>query len=207
MPCDVIMPRAKRQKPVKGTPKELMSRLESLSETSSFDIYFRFDTFAQLELRKIFASNSMEQLNTPTLLLHSMYDGRGGDVKLWLNQGLDLKLDNKNCQSQSELPQASPPPPPPPYTRDTIPSPGLDKPPEPLEPLVAVEVPFSDVSIASMSMHKDSDGEGVPETPFWVRMRRILDYQSPSMRYQRSPSMKRAASVGSLPDSNPKLKQ
>ncbi|KAH0362600.1 hypothetical protein KCU65_g7959, partial [Aureobasidium melanogenum] len=203
--CDVIMPRAKRQKPVKGTPRELMSRLKSLSETSSFDIYFRFDTFAQLELRKIFAPSSMKRLNIPTLLLESMYDGRGGGVNLWLNQGLDLELEDKKCKSYPELPQASLPPPP--YTRDTIPSLDLDKPPEPLEPLVEVEVPFSDVSVASLSMHKESDSEGVPETPFWVRMRRIMDYRSPGVEHSSKATFKRAASVGSLPDSNPRRKQ
>ncbi|KAG9644662.1 hypothetical protein KCU64_g11237, partial [Aureobasidium melanogenum] len=199
-PCDVIMPRAKRQKPVKGTPRELMSRLKSLSETSSFDVYFRFDTFAQLELRKIFASNSMKQLNTPTLLLDSMYDGRGGGVNVWLNQGLDLESENKKCQSYSESPQNLLPPPP--YTRDTIPSLDLNNPLAPLKTPMDVEVPFSDVSVASLSMHKDSDGEGVPETPFWVRMRRIIDYRSPSVEHSSRATFKRAASVGSLPDSN-----
>ncbi|KAG9943795.1 hypothetical protein KCU85_g8394, partial [Aureobasidium melanogenum] len=205
MPCDVIMPRAKRQKPVKGTPKELMSRLKSLSETSSFDIYFRFDTFAQLELRKIFASNSMKQLNTPTLLLDSMYDGRGGGVNLWLNQGLDLELEDKKSKSYPELPQASLPPPP--YTRDTIPSLNLDKPLYALEPLVEVEVLVSDISVASLSMRKDSDSEGVPETPFWARMRRIMEYRSPSVEHTSRAPFKRAASVGSLPDSNLRRKQ
>ncbi|KAH0155544.1 hypothetical protein KCU67_g8662, partial [Aureobasidium melanogenum] len=204
-PCDVVMPRAKRQKCVKGTPRELMSRLKSLSETSSFDIYFRFDTFAQLELRKIFASNSKKQLNTPTPLLDSMYDGRGGGVNLWLNQGLDLESEDKKCQSYPESLQASLPPPP--YTRDTIPSLDLNKPLPPLETPVDVEVPFSDVSVASLSMHKDSDGEGVPETPFWVRMRRIMDYRSPSIERPSRATFKRAASVGSLPDSDLRLKQ
>ncbi|KAG9853266.1 hypothetical protein KCU98_g2897, partial [Aureobasidium melanogenum] len=204
-PCDVIMPRAKRQKPVKGTPRELMSRLKSLSETSSFDIYFRFDTFAQLELRRIFASIPMIQLNTPTLLLDSMYDGRGGGVNLWLNQGLDLELEDKKCQSHSESLQASLPPPP--YTRDTIPSLDLNEPSAPLETPVDVEVPFSDASVASLSVHKDSHGEGVPETPFWVRMRRIMDYRSPSVEYPSRAPLKRAASLSSLPDSNMRLKQ
>ncbi|KAG9524274.1 hypothetical protein KCV07_g1919, partial [Aureobasidium melanogenum] len=203
-PCDVVMPRAKRHKRVKGTPRELMSRLKSLSETSSFDIYFRFDTFAQLELRKIFASNSMKQLNTPPPLLDSMYDGRGGGVNLWLNQGLDLESEDKKCQSYPESLQASLPPPP--YTRDTVPSLDLNKPPAPLQTLVDVEVPFSDVSVASLSMHKDSDGEGVPDSPFWVRMRRILDHRSPSVENSSRATFKRAASVASLSGSNLKLK-
>ncbi|KAG9532212.1 hypothetical protein KCU93_g1174, partial [Aureobasidium melanogenum] len=204
MPCDVIMPRARRQNPVKGTPRELMSRLKSLSETQSFDIYFRFDTFAQLELRKIFASISTNQFSTPTLLLDSMYDGRGGGVNLWLNQGLDLESEKEKYQSHPELPQASLPPPP--YTRDTIPSLDLNKPPAPLETPVDVEVPVSDVSVTSLSLHKDSDDEGVPETPFWVRMRRIMDYRSPSVEHRSRATLKRAASVGSLPDSNLRLK-
>ncbi|KAG9958086.1 hypothetical protein KCU61_g8651, partial [Aureobasidium melanogenum] len=204
-PCDVVMPRAKRQKPVKGTPRELMSRLKSLSETSCFDVYFRFDTFAQLELREIFASNSMKTLNTPTLLLDSMYDGRGGGVNLWLNQGLDLELEDKKCQSHREWLQASLPPPP--YTRDTIPSLNLNKPPALLETPVDVEVPFSDVSVASLSVHKDSDSEGVPETPFWVHMRRIIDYRSPSVERPSRIPFKRAASVSSLPDGNSRAKQ
>ncbi|KAG9854833.1 hypothetical protein KCU98_g2141, partial [Aureobasidium melanogenum] len=203
-PCEVIMPRAKRQKPVKGTPKELMSKLKSLSETFSFDIYFRFDTFAQLELRKMFALNSMKQLNTPTLLLDSMYDGRGGGVNLWLNQGLDLEPEDKKCKSYPESPQNLLPPPP--YTRGTIPSLDLAKPSAPVEPAVDVEVPFSDVSVASLSMHKDSDGEGVPETPFWACMRRIMDYRSPSVERPSRATRKRAASVSSLPDSKMRLK-
>ncbi|CAD0100477.1 unnamed protein product [Aureobasidium mustum] len=202
-PCDVIMPRAKRQKPVKGTPKELMSRLKSLSETTSFDVYFRFDTFAQLELRKIFAASLTNQLNAPTLLLDSMYDGRGGGINLWLNQGLDLEHENKKCQSRPELLQDIIPLPP--YTRDTIPSLDLNKPPGLF--LEEVEVPFSDVSVASLSMHKDSDSEGVPETPFWARMRRIMDYRSPSVEHPSRATFKRAASVGSLSESNSRSKQ
>ncbi|KAG9764587.1 hypothetical protein KCU73_g897, partial [Aureobasidium melanogenum] len=203
-PCDVIMPRAKRQKPVKGTPRELMSRLKSLSETSSFDIYFRFDTFAQLELRRIFASISTNQFSIPTLLLDSMYDGRGGGVNLWLNQGLDFEYEKEKYQSHPELPQASLPPPP--YTRDTIPSLDLNKPPAPLETPVDVEVPVSDVSVTSLSLHNDSDGEGVPETPFCVRMRRIMDYRSPTVEHPSRATFKRAASVGSMPDSDLRLK-
>ncbi|KAI5206833.1 hypothetical protein E4T39_02253 [Aureobasidium subglaciale] len=194
-PCDVIMPKAKRQKPVKGTPKELMARLKSLSETQSFEIYFRFDTFAQLELQKI--SATISQLNTPALLLDSMYDGRGGGVNLWSHQGLFSEsiemLDKKQCISHAEPSQQDFPPPP--YTSDTIPSLDLNKP--------HVEVPFSDASVASMSMHKDSDVEGVSETPFWARMRRIMDYESPSVDAPlRRDAFKRAASVGSLPDDN-----
>ncbi|KAH0155848.1 hypothetical protein KCU67_g8542, partial [Aureobasidium melanogenum] len=147
----------------------------------------------------------MKQLNTPTLLLDSIYDGRGGGVNLWLNQGLDLESEDKRCQSHPESLQASIPPPP--YTRDTIPSLDLNKLPAPLETPVDVEVPFSDVSVASLSMHKDSDGEGVPETPFWVRMRRIMDYRSPSIEHPSRVTFKRAASVGSLPDSDLRLKQ
>ncbi|KAI5247530.1 hypothetical protein E4T43_02037 [Aureobasidium subglaciale] len=191
-PCEVIMPRAKRQKPVKGTPKELMRKLKSLSETLSFDIYFRFDTFAQLELQRIFASIS--QLNTPTLLLDSIYDGRGGGVNLWVNQGLFSESmevpDKKQCLSITEpLQQEFPPPP---YTSDTIPSLDLNKP--------HVEIPFSDASVVSMSIHKESDVEGVSETPFWARLQRIMDYRSPSLDPPRRDTFKRAASVGSSPD-------
>ncbi|KAI5239339.1 hypothetical protein E4T42_08737 [Aureobasidium subglaciale] len=190
--CEVIMPRAKRLKPVKGTPKELMSKFKILSETLSFDIHFRFDTFAQLELQRIFASVS--QLNTPTLLLDGMYDGRGGGVNLWVNQGLFSESseipDNEQCLSIADpLQQEFPPPP---YTSDTIPSLDLNKP--------HVEVPFSDANVASMSIHKDSDVEGVSETPFWTRMRRIMDYRSPSLEPPRRDTSKRAASVDSLPD-------
>ncbi|KAI4722719.1 hypothetical protein E4T48_01034 [Aureobasidium sp. EXF-10727] len=175
MPCDVIMPQSKRQKPVKGTPKELMTRLKSLSETCSFDMYFRFDTFAQLELRKIFACIEQRRLESPLLQLDSMYDGRGAGVNLWLNQGLDLCLPQENSR-------------PPPYTSHTTP------------PHAKVQVPCSGASVASLPTYQESDGEGVPETPFWVRMRRILDYRSPSVEYPKASTLKRAASVGSLPD-------
>jgi hypothetical protein len=200
VPCDVIMPRAKRQKPVKGTPRELMSRLESLSGTSCFDVYFRFDTYAQLELRRMFDSVARQQLKTPNLLLESMYDGRGGGVNLWLNQGLDLdlELDSKRCQSYPDSPQKLLPPPPP-YTQATIPSLDLNE-SHHSPSLVAVQVPCSDAGLASISMHKHGDDEGVPETPFHARMQRILDYRSPSIEYPRRSTFKRAASVDSLSD-------
>jgi hypothetical protein len=198
IPCDVVMPRAKRQKPVKGTPRELMSRLKSLSEASSFDVYFRFDTYAQLELRRIFDSLAVKQLKSPALLLGSMYDGRGGGVNLWPNQGLDIEPDNKRCEPHSASPQKDIPAPPP-YTQITIPSLDLNK-PQSSEPHVDVQVPCSDAGIASASRTTDSDGEGVPETPFWARMQRILDYRSPSTEDSRRGIFKRAASVDSLPD-------
>ncbi|KAI4754844.1 hypothetical protein E4T52_13104 [Aureobasidium sp. EXF-3400] len=199
VPCDVIMPREKRRKPVKGTPRELISRLKSLSETSSFDVYFRFDTYAQLELRKIFHSLVLRQLKTPTIPLDSMYGGYGGGVNLWLDQGLDLDLDGMERQhyyepSQEELPL------PPPYTRDIIPPLELSQILSP-KPLVDVQVPCSDTGVGLVSKNTDSDGEGVPETPFWARMQRILDYRSPSLEDSRRGSFKRAASVDSLPGS------
>ncbi|CAD0108400.1 unnamed protein product [Aureobasidium uvarum] len=168
------MPRSKRQKPVKGTPKELMTRLKSLSEICSFDIYFRFDTFAQLEFRKIFAHIDERQLETPVLLLDSMYDGRGAGINLWLNQGLDI------------VPQGYARPPP--YISHTTP------------PLLEIQVPYSDTAVPALPIYQENDTEGVPETPFWVRMRRILDYRSPSIEYYKGHTFKRAASVGSLPN-------
>ncbi|KAI4724516.1 hypothetical protein E4T49_07727 [Aureobasidium sp. EXF-10728] len=168
------MPQSKRQKPVKGTPKELMTSLKSLSETCSFDVYFRFDTFAQLELRKIFACIEQHRLETPFLQLDSMYDGRGAGINLWLNQGLDLCLPQENSR-------------PPPYTSNITP------------PHAKVQVPCSGANVISLPTYQESDSEGVPETPFWVRMRRILDYRSPSVDYPRAGTLKRAASVGSLP--------
>jgi hypothetical protein len=192
-PCHVIMPRAKRQKPVRGTPRELMSRFKSLSETCSFDTYFRFDTFAQLELRKIFAS--IAQCHSPTLMLESMYDGRGGGVNLWLNQGLGLEeqdvseVESKGYRKVHVEEQHHVPPPP--YTNDTISSLDLDP---------HVEVPFSDISVCSVSFSREVDVDPVLETPDWVRMRRILDYRSPSCEspIQRG-ALKRPASLGSLP--------
>jgi hypothetical protein len=199
VPCDVIMPREKRRKPIKGTPRELISRLKSLSETSSFDVYFRFDTYAQLELRKMFDSLALRQLKTPTIPLDSMYGGYGGGVNLWLDQGLDLDLDSMERQhylepSQEEFPL------PPPYTRDIIPSLDLSEILSP-KPLVDVQVPCSETGVGLGPKNTDSDGEGVPETPFWARMQRILDYRSPSLEDFRRGSFKRAASVDSLPDS------
>jgi hypothetical protein len=69
-PCDVIMPQTQRQKTLKGTPRVLVSKLKSLSEARAFDIYCRFDTFAQVELRKVFAK--IDQLEMPLLLLDSI---------------------------------------------------------------------------------------------------------------------------------------
>jgi len=92
IPCDVIMPRDKRRDPVQGTPKELMKRLKSLSEATSFEVFFRFDTYAQLELCETFKLLAEKKLKTPTILLDSMYRNHGGALDLWHQQGLDLEV-------------------------------------------------------------------------------------------------------------------
>jgi hypothetical protein len=181
-PCDVVMPQTQRQKPLKGTPRVLMSKLKSLSETRAFDIYCRFDTFAQVELRKIFAM--IDQLETPLLLLDSMYDGRGAGINLWHYQGLDLAPeDGEPCAAPQQDPGL-----PPPYTSHVTPPP------------VDVQVPRSDVVIGPMSKSIDSNEEGVPESPFWVHMRRILDYKSPQWEAAQRIPEKRPASASTLPD-------
>ncbi|KAI4851668.1 hypothetical protein E4T44_01992 [Aureobasidium sp. EXF-8845] len=173
-PCDVIMPQTQRQKPLK------VSNLKSLSESRAFDIYCRFDTFAQVELRKIFAK--INQFEIPPLLLDSMYDGRGAGGNLWHHQGLDLTPNGeercKITQQDSGLP--------PRYTSHITPPP------------VDVQVPRSDVVVDPVS--KDTDREGVPESPFWVNMRRILDYKSPQWEAAQRVNEKRPASVEPLSD-------
>jgi hypothetical protein len=187
-PCDVIMPQTQRQKPLKGTPRVLVSKLKSLSETRTFDIYCRFDTFAQVELRKVFAK--IDQLEMPLLLLDSMFDGRGAGINLWCHQGLvDLTpeiADGQPCAAvQQDIGL------PPPYTAHITPPP------------VDVQVPCSEVVIDPVSKSMDSAEEGVPESPFWVRMRRILDYKSPKWEAAEKATGKRAASAEPLPDYRP----
>jgi hypothetical protein len=179
-PCDVIMPQTQRQKPLKGTPRVLVSNLKSLSEARAFDVYCRFDTFAQVELRKIFAK--INRLQIPPLLLDSMYDGRGAGVNLWQHQGLDLAPENEEL---CEVPQQDPGLPPP-YTSHVTPPP------------VDVQIPRSDIVVNPVL--KDTDSEGVPESPFWVHMRRILDYKSPQWEATQRVNEKRPASVEPLPD-------
>jgi hypothetical protein len=179
-PCDVIMPQTQRQKPLKGTPRVLVSNLKSLSEARVFDIYCRFDTFAQVELRKIFAK--IDQLKTPLLLLDSMYDGRGAGINLWQHQGLNLALENELL---CEVPQQDTGLPPP-YASHITPPP------------VNIQVPRSDIIFSPVS--KDTDSEGVPESPFWVHMRRILDYKSPQWEAAQKVTGKREASAEPLPD-------
>jgi hypothetical protein len=181
-PCDVIMPQTQRQKPLKGTPRVLVSNLKSLSEARAFDIYCRFDTFAQVELRKVFAI--IDQLKTPLLLLDSMYDGHGAGINLWHHQGLDLALENgEPCAVPQEDPGL-----PPPYTSNITPPP------------MDVQVPRSDVVVSPISKSIDSNEEGVPESPFWVHMRRILDYKSPQWEAAQRIPEKRPASAEPLPD-------
>jgi hypothetical protein len=184
-PCDVIMPQTQRQKTLKGTPRVLVSKLKSLSEARAFDIYCRFDTFAQVELRKVFAK--IDQLEMPLLLLDSMYDGRGAGINLWHHQGLvDLTPENTDEQPCAAIQQDIGLPPP--YTAHVTPPP------------VDVQVPCSEVVIDPVLKSMDSAEEGVPESPFWVRMRRILDYKSPKWEAAQRVTGKRAASVDSLPD-------
>lgn len=193
IPCDVIMPRDKRRDPVQGTPKELLKRLRSLSEATSFEVFFRFDTYAQLELCDIFELLAEKKLKTPTLLLGSMYRNHGGAMNLWHHQGLDLEVQSKRGGFHPETHQQDMSIPPP-YTRDNITSPDLS------EPLLDVQVPCSDAAIGPVARNTTSEDEGVPETPFWARMQRILDYQSPSANYRRKDQYKRVASVDPLPD-------
>lgn len=200
-PCIVVMPQRKRQQPMEGTAQFLVSKLKSLSESSSFDIYIRFDTFAQVELRKIFIT--LDQTNMPSLLLDSMYDGRGGRVNDWQHQGLNLEPKGSRHPphpeaSQRDLAQ------PPPYTRHNI-SPPRSNGTQPLEvraaePSPDVQVPCSDAVVNPVWGKANSDNEEVPETPFWARMQRILDYRSPSANYRPRDRCKRAASADSLPD-------
>lgn len=177
-PCDVVMPQAKRQKSVKGTPKELMLNLMSLSETALFDVYFRFDTYAQIELRRIFAV--LDRLKSPLLMLESMYHGRGGGVNLWSHQGLGLVSD-EDCTSPKDQTRdaikAQEECPPPPYLDDA-------SPPAEAASKVIVEVPRSEPRDSSTSSPKNLDTSAVPGTPLdsecWARIRKILDYRSPS---------------------------
>jgi hypothetical protein len=184
-PCDVVMPQTQRQKPLKGTPRVLVSKLKSLSEAREFDIYCRFDTFAQVELRKIFAK--IDQLEIPLLLLDSMFDGRGAGINLWHHQGL-VDLTPENADSEPCAAPQQDPGLPPPYTSLATP------------PSVDVQVPCSEVVIDPVLKSMDSAEEGVPESPFWVRMRRILDYKSPRWEAEQRVIGKRAASAEPLPD-------
>jgi len=193
VPCDVIMPQDKRRQPVQGTSRELLEGLKSLSKSTKFEVCFRFDTYAQLELREIFKLLATKKLRTPTILLDSMYRNHGGAINLWCHQGLDLEVqsDTENFHSgthQQDLPL------PPPYIRDNMTSPNLS------EPLLDVQVPCSDVAIGPVLRDMISDDEGVPETPFWARMQQILDYRSPSVDDRRKAQYKRVASVDPLPD-------
>jgi hypothetical protein len=184
-PCDVIMPQTQRQKTLKGTPRVLVSKLKSLSEARAFDIYCRFDTFAQVELRKVFAK--IDQLEMPLLLLDSMYDGRGAGINLWHHQGLvDLTPEISDGQPCAAIQQDIGLPPA--YAAHVTPPP------------VDVQVPCSEVVIDPVLKSMDSAEEGVPESPFWVRMRRILDYKSPKWEAAERASGKRAASAEPLPD-------
>jgi hypothetical protein len=178
--CDVIMPQTQRQKPLKGTPRVLVSRLKSMSEARAFDIYCRFDTFAQVKLRKVFAQ--IGQLEMPLLLLDSMFDGRGAGINLWHHQGLvELTPEIADGQPCAAIQQDTGLPPP--YTAHVTPPP------------VDVQVPCSEVVVDPVSESKDRSEEGVPESPFWVRMRRILDYKSPKWETAQRVTGKRAASA------------
>jgi hypothetical protein len=180
--CDVIMPQTQRQKPLRGTPQVLVSKLKSLSEARAFDIYCRFDTFAQVELRKIFAR--IDHLDTPSLLLDSMYDGRGAGINLWHHQGLHPAPENGQPREEPQQDPSLPPP----YTSHVTPPP------------VDVQVPCSEVIVNPVSKSMDSAEDGVPESPFWLHMRRILDYKSPQWEAAQRVTEKRPASIEPLPN-------
>lgn len=168
-PCDVVMPQTKRHKPLKGTTSVLATKLKSLSETKTFDIFCRFDTFAQVELRKIFSGVS--QFEEPLLLLDSMYEGHGAGVNLWHLQGLDL--DPEGAGSEPCAAQQQDLPLPPPYTSHITP------------PQVSVQVPCSDPAAVHVVKDTGSAEEAVPESSPGVRTKRAANPLSAQRRVRR----------------------
>lgn len=123
----VIMPATRREKGLKGNAKELMSLMRSLSQTRKFDVFCRFDSFAQATLQQEVLPR-WSSLATPTFDYGRMYHGRGGAYDNWTGQGLlkvcltehgptldkataasALPLDQKQVQRREQSP--SPPPP------------------------------------------------------------------------------------------------
>jgi hypothetical protein len=89
----VIMPAQAREKLAQGTALSLLDRLKSLSEASTFDMYFKFNTYAQQELLKLTEDTEhgcirFNSYTTPVFNTKAMYSGdRNGVFDQWQAQG------------------------------------------------------------------------------------------------------------------------
>jgi hypothetical protein len=89
----VIMPAQVRENLAQGTALSLLDRLKSLSEAPTFDMYFKFNTYAQQELLKLTGDMKhgcirFSSYTTPVFNTKAMYSGdRDGVFDQWQAQG------------------------------------------------------------------------------------------------------------------------
>lgn len=89
----VIMPAQVRENLAQGTALSLLDRLKSLSEAPAFDVYFKFNTYAQQELLKFTGDMKhgcvrFNSYTTPVFDTKAMYSGdRDGVFDQWQAQG------------------------------------------------------------------------------------------------------------------------
>ncbi|OMP89362.1 hypothetical protein BK809_0000017 [Diplodia seriata] len=82
-PGYVLMPRIKLKHELLGTPRELLLNLRSLSQTTSFDVYLKRNTYSQVALGDFRAALLEGSASTPQLRLKFMYQGRGAKQDAW----------------------------------------------------------------------------------------------------------------------------
>ncbi|KAK8151196.1 hypothetical protein BC567DRAFT_268351 [Phyllosticta citribraziliensis] len=76
-PGYVIMPHTTIERQIQGSPRRLLEDLRSLSDSLSFDIYLRFNTFAEVGLRHAARMVQDGPVTTPTVHIHRMFNGVG----------------------------------------------------------------------------------------------------------------------------------
>ncbi|KAL1644250.1 hypothetical protein SLS58_004530 [Diplodia intermedia] len=82
-PGYVLMPRIKLKHELLGTPRELLLKLRSLSQTTSFDVYLKRNTYSQVALGNFRAALLEGSASTPQLRPKLMYQGRGAKQDAW----------------------------------------------------------------------------------------------------------------------------
>lgn len=89
----VIMPAQARENLAQGTALSLLNRLKSLSEASTFDIYFKFNAYTQQKLLNLAGDTKhgcihFDSYTTPIFNTKAMYSGnRDGVFDQWQAQG------------------------------------------------------------------------------------------------------------------------
>lgn len=84
----VLMPIRPYEHLARGTALSLLDGLKSLSEAQGFDLYLKFNSYAQFDLQRLEVRMASRIMVTPSFDLVAMYRGdRDGGFDLWKEQG------------------------------------------------------------------------------------------------------------------------